>query len=165
MNAEEVLKQELGVNAPVVRPMSLGLRMLGPKHRQEVIDALKDPLRFAIEEAPFGRRGIVGALITLRAIWRIFRVCRLYPIPNKGNCKRYNSFVLLDIRDWFFEHLQNMRVPMFWSAWNMFINLYEHAGEYTDVFDIVIEKLVEVYNSGQWAKRREHRPVPKYWRR
>lgn len=146
------------------RPLSLAHIMLGPLTRQDVVRRMKDPLRFAIEEGGKRGKGIIHYWRTLRAIWRIFRVCQLYPKVTRENCLMPNTFILLDVRDWFFDHLQNMRIPMFQSVWDMFINLYEHAGEYTMVFDVLIEKLVEIYNSGKWERRRKDRLIPRFWK-
>lgn len=159
MNAEEIW----GIHPQVKRPMSLGLRMLGPQYRQEVIHTMKGPLRVAIEEVGCGKKGILNSLRTLRAVWQIFRICRRFPVPTRENSRNHNTIVLLELRDWFFDHL-NMRVPMFWSVWNMFINLYEHAGEYTDVFNVLIEEVVKIHNNGQWFKSGRGKPIKRFWR-
>jgi len=159
---------------PTGRPLSLVYQMLGPLTRQDVILDMKDPLRHAIVSAGIGGAmagdptkkgwGLVRYWRILKALWTMFRVCALYPEPTKENCDRPNSIILLDMRDWFFEHLQNMRIPMFQGAWNMFINVYEHAQEYADIFDMVIARLAGEYASGKWQKIEKGRPVPYFWR-
>ena len=150
------------------RPISLTYRMLGPQYRQEVIKTMKDPLRLAIRDVGYGNKGILSSLRTLRAIWRIYKVCQRYPVPTRENSRNHNTIVLLDLRDWFFSHFESVgwgaRTPMFLSVWNMFINLYEHAGEYTDIFNVLIERLVEVSNEGQWLKSGRGKPRKRFWR-
>ena len=141
------------------RPLSLGYRMLGPQYRGEVIRTMKDPLRLAIGEF----NGKANLIRKLRAIWRIYQVCQLYPKVTRANCSKPNTLVLLDLKDWFFEHLGDwgLRTPMFEGMWNMFINVYDHAGEYSSVIDKLVEKLAEVYNSGAWQKSQPRR---RFWR-
>ena len=140
-------------------------QMLGATTRRKADLTMKNPLRLAIVEATSKGRGLFHYWRTFRAIWRIFKVCQLFPKPTRENCSYHNTFILLDIRDWFLGHFNwEPARPMFQSAFNMFINLYEHAGEYTDWFDVLVEKLVETYNTGNWEKRRSGRPIPRYWR-
>ena len=130
--------------------------MLGLPYRQDVIERLKDPWRSAIMKIT--EHG--GTLIAFKATWRMFRICRLYPVPTRENCHKPNTLVFLDLRDWFFSHMR-FRVTMFLGVWNMFINVYEHAWEYSSIVDTLVARSVEVY----WY-RLQNSPTPRkrFWR-
>ena len=172
-NCDGHVQVDKGFSLPDERPITLGYQMLGPQTCQEYRDKMKDPLRLALQE--LGKGGIFSYYRKLKAVWDIFRVCKLWLVPTKENCTYPNSLVLLDIKEWFFAHLaRNKNTPlymigaeraeMFNSAWNMFINVYEHVAEWHDFFDAIVEKLVSIYNSGGWEKKQEGRPIPRFWR-
>ena len=106
--------------------------------RQYVIHKIKKPLMGAIINLS-ERTSWLGMLI---ALIQIVRIARRYPEPTKENTSLPRTHILIDVRDWFFEHEDNPgRDALFRAMWRMFIIEYEHDGYYTPRIDGITEEM------------------------
>jgi hypothetical protein len=113
--------------------------MLFGKMRQYIIHKVKAPLAKAIIL-------IAGRL----------------PEPTKQNCDCPNTHILLDIRDKFFNDMENNpgRKDLFQAAFRIFICEYEHDPYYRYRFDWVVEEMIK----RGWQPRPPGRPRGICWR-
>jgi len=60
--------------------------------------------------------------------------------PTKENTNKYNTHILIDMRDEFLKHQEgNSRYEAWRGIWNIFIVKYETSNYYSDRFDHVLQ--------------------------
>lgn len=99
--------------------MLISRLMLWSPWRQYVIEKIKKPL-----------------------LDTIVRLATRYPPPMRDTVEHPNTFILLDIRDKFFEHEDNPdRDALFQAIWRIFIVEYEHDPYYRWRIDWVLDEI------------------------
>jgi len=124
-------------------PISLRDSWLGTLYRGHVINAVKAPLMMAIILA-----------------WKLMP-CK----PTSRNCRRHNTHLLLEFKQFFLEHYDcDNRKDLLEAFIDIFIAEYEHDDNYPDYFDLFAEYITEKVNNGSWRKLPSGRPDPEFWK-
>ena len=84
----------------------------------------------------------------------IVKLATKYPPPMRDTVEHPNTFILLDIRDKFFEYEDNKgRDALFRALWRILIVEYEHDPYYRYRLDWILEQILE----SDWQPRKIHR--------
>jgi len=121
------------------KDMSLKEVLLQSIYRPHVIKAVKEPLLWAIVQA-----------------WKLLP-CK----PKRENCRKRNTFLLIEFKEWFLERYDCKQRNEFMEAvLDIFIAEYEHDDNYPDYMDMFVQFIAEKVNDGSWQPSFSDRPDP-----
>ena len=125
------------------KEMSLKEVLLQSIYRLHVIQAVKEPLIMAIVLA-----------------WKLLP-CK----PKRENCRKRNTFLLIEFKEWFLERYDCKNRNEFMEAvLDIFITEYEHDDNYPDYTDLFVQFIAEKVNDGSWQPSLRDRPDPLFWK-
>ena len=149
----------------------LAYKMLYP-YREVVIKKFKEPLRKGI--VLLGEGKFLSRVRAFWYIWQAYRGMKGLPELTRGGVG-HNANVLWDMKDNLLECLKvkkrdswiygigRERVRMLEVVFNVLIYIVGHDMQYYDILQVLAEWFAEEYNSGNWWRRWEGHPLPKYW--
>ena len=123
--------------------MSLRDKFLNSLYRNHVIQAVKEPLMKAIMFA-----------------WKL-----LPDKPTRKNCRKRNSFLLIDFKEWFLENYDcKQRKELLEAALDLLIAEVEHDENYEDYFNLLAYFIHDRIEDGTWQEISKGRPHPIFWK-
>ena len=123
--------------------MPLREKFLNSIYRNHVIYAVKEPLMKAIFFA-----------------WKL-----LPDKPTRKNCRKRNSFLLFDFKEWFLERYDcKQRKELLEAALDLLIAEVEHDENYEDYFNLLAYFIHDRINDGTWQEISKGRPHPIFWK-
>jgi len=94
----------------------------------------------------------------------LIEIGKRFPVPERNDCTRPNTPVLLAIREEFFNHHHNNnggngRDDMFDAAFRVLICVYESDPYYSQLFDWFIKQIID----SDWKFKNPH-PMMRTWK-
>ena len=89
----------------------------------------------------------------------IIAFASILPEPTKDNTLEPNSLILLEKRDKFFRYYKfPNRIELYNAVWKILIDEYEHDPQPRNIFQWLLEELIEEVLSGRWKPRPSGHP-------
>lgn len=92
---------------------------------------------------------------------------RFIPEPTKDNTQQRNTRILIDLMEFFFNHLNyygdkyGEKERALRAVWKLFIVIYDYDPPYRDAFNLILKKLLERIDEWDFPG---YTPDPRFWK-